>query len=472
MIRRLWEEERWSLLAIGVASGVAAVAWRATTRPMGDSFSYRVGGIALRDGWHHALDRTPGYPALLWATGSLHGETHVLFVTQLALHAGSVLLVVRMAQVIGLSRRTRVLVAVLLVLPPEMVPVVYAGSEALTQFLVVLAAWAFVRSQVGNERQWLLLAGVSLGVAAWVRPSLAIVALVIAPLVWWAARRAGRHPAVELLSVAAPALALVVLLLVLNGARFGSPALTPLTGWYLSSRTSTYVQDLPASDEPGRTILVRERDRQLGLGNAVDAPNYAFAVRGELERAMGFDRQELDRWMLRVNLRLIAHHPFEYKDAVDQASVRYVAPESQPASRGLGKAQGWANAGVHLGLTVAFLVQAFLAPGLLWHRRRQRLTLVMAWCLAASLAVAAVAVLTETGTSRLRVPTDPLLVLVGVTGWWVMLDELRRRQPEPGGAEVPTGSVEIEPVHDIDARLDGPVISRFAARCPFGRPYL
>src|SRR5690606_5617245 len=99
---------------------------------------------------------------------SLHSETVQLFLLQLLFHAAAVLLAVRVAARIGMPPGWRVLVAVLLMMPPPMVKVVYAGTEALTELLVVLALWTFAR-WYDEQRPGLLVAlGYVLGALTWV----------------------------------------------------------------------------------------------------------------------------------------------------------------------------------------------------------------------------------------------------------------------------------------------------------------
>lgn len=429
---------------MAAASLVYGLAWGFTTRPMGDSAQYRADGITITSGWHQLTDRTPGYPLLLWATGSLHGETRLLFILQLLLHGASVLLSVDIARRVGVGRTGQLVVAALMMTLPAMLPVVYSGSEAFTQALVTMAFWFITRWSGDRRPGWCWAAGAAAGATAWVRPSYAVLFVPLAVAVAAGGDSARRRVRFQRAGrVAAPAVVAVAALLAISAVRFDSPTLTPLTGWYLSSRTSGYVQDLPERYEPGRSILIAERDRQLLLGDEVDAPNYAFAVRDELEDAMGMDRHELDRWMLRANLLLVSRHPFEYQAAVTQASVRYVAMDSQPAVGGLGRPVTWTLLLVHLSLQGAFVGLFLLLPGLmLTGRVRAPALAVVGTAMAVSLTVALVAVATETGTPRLRAPTEPLLAVALVTGWslvWPFLPRCRQTAQDcigPGEAVV------------------------------------
>jgi hypothetical protein len=214
--------------------------------------------------------------------------------------------------------------------------------------------------------------------------------------------------------------------------RFDRWTLTPLTGWYLGSRTSTFVDRLPASDEPARSILLAERDRQLLRSDEVDAPNYSFAVRGRLRRALGMSERQLDDYLLHLNLRLIAHHPFEYLDTVTTASAKYVQIDSEPPLGGLGRQLAWLMALVHLALTGAAVAAAAALSARLLHREVDRRTVAL-WCGCVAMVgyTWLSAVLVETGTPRLRVPTDPVIVLLVVVGVSSLVASWRGRATRP-----------------------------------------
>jgi hypothetical protein len=429
-VRRAVRCDAWPVAVVVATSLVAGVAWRWRTRPMGDSWSYRTAGRAIVGGWHQLTDRTPGYPLLLWVTGSLQHETHVLFVVQLLLHAASVLLVVDVARRWGVPVGGRIAIALLLSAPPEMILVVSSGSEALTQALVAVCLWCFARWCLHPGSSALIGVGLALGAVAWVRPSFALLAVPLVVVVAAFARRGSRPRSLARLGI--PVVVLIGALLAVHVVRFDRWTLTPLTGWYLGSRTSTYVDRLPASDEPARSILVAERNRQLLRSDEVDAPNYSFAVRGTLRRALGMSERQLDDYLLHLNLRLIAHHPFEYLDAATTASARYVQIDAEPPLRGLGRWAAWAMSLVHLAVVAASVAAAAGLAGRVLHREVDRPTLAL-WCGCVAIVgyTWLTAVLVETGTPRLRVPTDPLIVLLVVMGLSSVAGAWRTRGPRP-----------------------------------------
>lgn len=414
---------------LAVAAVVATVAWGAVTRPMGDSAGYRTSGRILSEGWATVADRTPVYPLVLWLTGSLRGETTLLFLVQLAFHVTAVVLVVRIAGRVGIPARWRVVATVLLVLPPPMVKVVYSGSEALAELLVVAVLWCFVTWLDDMVPRRLVALGVATATLTLTRPTFVALVVPLAVLTFVAASQL-RHrpdhvaragPAASAALVAVPVVVLVGGLVLLNGLRFDSWNTTPLFGWYLGSRTSLFVQELPDDPAGVRDLLVAERNRRLLLGPGTDAENYQFAIRSELARRTGLTGTGLDAYMGDLNLRLIRGHPFDYLDAVSRSAERYVQIDAQPAAAGPGRVGAWAQDVVHLLLVLAFVVPLVTVPGLaLRGELSPRLLAALACAVVVVLTSAVVSTAVQTGSSRLRAPTDPLLVFMMVAGWWVL----------------------------------------------------
>ncbi len=200
---------------------------------------------------------------------------------------------------------------------------------------------------------------------------------------------------------------------VANGVRFGSWSTTPNMAYNLNSRTSTYVEELPASFEPGRSVLIRERDAALLVGDDVPPQNYIYRARPALERATGLQGRELDRWVLRADIQLITHNPFAYLDAVKASAVNYANCDSQPAILGLGRPVAWLQEALHQVLLVVFVGVLSLVPGLALAGlvpRRRLVPLVVGAVLAGYNFL--ITVLVEAGTARLRAPAEPISALM------------------------------------------------------------
>ncbi|MEZ5204448.1 MAG: hypothetical protein R2701_08750 [Acidimicrobiales bacterium] len=437
--RRTWRHDRLALAVLGVGSLIATIAYRAITRPMADTVTYRATAHVLRDGWPTITERGPGYPILLILTGSTSSSTHLLWFVQLGIHLLTAILVIDVARSAGVGRHGRAAIALLLIAPASWLRVVYEGTEILAALLVTLAFWLVLRRPDPRHRlRWALALGAISGAAGLVRPNLAMLFLPMAVVVW-AQLRSDRPAAWR--SAAAVALAAVVLIggySAINGIRFDSFGLTPLAPYHLNAKTAPYVEELPSLFEPARTILIEERDAALLRGESSAPDNYIWRARPRLEAATGLHGRELDRYVMRIDVELITNNPFAYLDTVKTASVNYTNLDSQPAILGLGRPAAWAQQAAHLVLLALFVATVGLVPGLALAGRvaRRALEPYLVAVLLAATTMAGV-VLTETGTARLRGPTEPVLALLLVLSASIV----RRRgasDAAPLGASEPT----------------------------------
>lgn len=429
---RTWiHRERLVLGVLVVSATVHAIAWGGRTRAMGDSADYRTAARVVFSGWGELTERAPGYPFVLWVTGSTGGETVALYGVQTLLHLVAVLLVVDLARRVGVTQGWRVLTAVLLVTPPVMMKVVYAGSEAVAEVLVVLVAWLAWRWQETDRVCFLVAIGPVLGAAALVRPTFQLLFLPMLVLLgWWAiGAHRWRRPALALV----PAVLVIIVVSGYNGARFDSPGLSPLLPWHLSSKVALFVEDLPDSEEPARFFLVERRDELLVEEPTRAAATFAFDNRSGLAEVTGIDEgPELDRYMLGLDLQLIARQPVGYLDSVARSSVRYVQFDEQKAGFGDRAWLGRAWLLVHGVLAVVIAAVAVLLPGAVLvrgvDRPRGRLLAVGVLLVVYT---GAVSVALETGSARLRSPTDPLIVLLAVVGVQILREMRRPTAGEP-----------------------------------------
>jgi len=414
---RCWRRDRLALAVVAVGSLLATLLWRGVTRPMADTSNYRTAARLLREGWPSLPARTPGFPALLLLTGSSNSSTHVLFFVQLVMHAVCVLLVVDVARSVGVGRWGRALCAALLMAPAVMLRVVYEGTECLTALGVTVVFWLLVAPRRGT-RAWprLVALGVVCGATALVRPTFALLFVPVGVVVALQERRAGRRLALRPAVVAAlPAVVIVGALSIYNGARFDSFGMTPLFPYHLNSKTSEYVENLPSSYEPARSVLIEHRDRALLRGESMAPRNYIWEAHDDLERVTGKHGRELDRYVMQIDIELITHNPFGYVDAVVDALVNYSFIDSQPAILGLGRPAAWTQQFLHFLLLGSFLAALATVPGLALAGRvpRRQLAVVGVGMLLAGY-TAIVSAMVETGTARLRAPSEPILACVFV----------------------------------------------------------
>jgi hypothetical protein len=418
-----------ALAVCAIGSLVAAVAWRATTRPMVDTNTYRATAEVLRDGWSSLTLRGPGYPLLLLVTGSSGAGPHrLLFVIQLAMHVFTVLLVIDIARRASVGRYGRAAIAVLLFMPAVLLRVVYEGTEGLVAVLLTAAFWLLLTPpRAGHRVRWALVLGTLAGAAALVRPNFALLFVPVALLAAIPRSTAPRWRTAAL--VAVPAIVIVGGFIVANGIRFGSYSMTPLTPYHLNSKTAPYVQELPASYEPTRSYLIEQRDAALLRGKSLAPDNYAMKIQPGLEEVSGLQGRALERYLMEIDLYLILHNPIEYADTVETATVNYASIDSQSAILGLGRPAAWGQTAVHDLLLIGFLGTLACIPGLVLAdrvRRAQLGPLVVGMVLAAYTWFSVVT--TETGTARLRAPSEPILALVFVLAASVVRSQVQRRR--------------------------------------------
>lgn len=432
---------------------MAGVSWRFTTRPMGDTPTYRAAADGLRSGWPHLLDRTPGYPAVMLLTGSADGSTVALFCAQIVMHALCVVLVLDALRFVGIGRWGRLAGAVLLMAPPVMLRVVYEGTEATAALLLTVLFWLLVvpersrgvdpagaRKTIGR----VLSIGAACGLLALVRPTFALVFIPVAAMwvvgVRVATTRSRRSVVLGAALIAAPTILLVGALVVSNGVRFDSYGVTPLLPYHLSSRTSSFVEELPPSYEPARSVLITARDRALLAGESTAPANYVWGARADLEEATGLEGPALDRYVMRMQAHLILHNPFGYLDAVRASLSNMTTMDSQPAILGPGRPVVWVEQVLHLLLTGLFVAAVAVLPGLGLAGRLSRRTVRFAAVGAVLVCyTVTVSVMIESGTARLRAPVEPLLVGLLVVGVAEARSTWSRRSaagPDPGRGDL------------------------------------
>ena len=129
--------------------------------------------------------RSPGYPFVLWLTGSTVQPTRALLYLGLALHLAAVWLVAGVLHRLRFSFGVLVLFGVVMSLPPFVEPAGYALTENLTEFLLAgsfasLAAWLWK-----DRLRYLVLSGGFIAFAALTRPTFQVTALIFAVVLSW-----------------------------------------------------------------------------------------------------------------------------------------------------------------------------------------------------------------------------------------------------------------------------------------------
>ncbi|MEX0834150.1 MAG: glycosyltransferase family 39 protein [Actinomycetota bacterium] len=443
----------WVAILMVVGSLLCIALWGTTPRVQVDTSSYQGAAQRLSE-----LDldtlfyRSLGYPAILVLTGSEEQLTPILFVVQLAFHLCTVWVIIALAQRFELPHLGSIGLAFVLLSPPVIERVTFGLSETSCALFVALTAMFLVRWMERRKARDALLAGISIAIAAFMRPNFQFygVLTAVAVLVWlW--RKGHRREALRSAGLLILGSAVLIGGMTLfNTVRFGYPGFSPLTGWLLSTKTTLLIDHL-SNDEPAKPFLIAARERALET-NPRGGPMYALQAIDQLETDLHMDRATLSQYMLALNLRLIRHHPGEYSASVVTDAGRYILPTTGGTSADFGT-RGFSLWFLlaHFGLLLAFFVQLVGVIGLHIARRLgasiagpfSNNSAIQTWWIALSLVVyCAVTTITIVYTSpRHRVPTDPLILLLIFGGAYLLFVAFRQgHDSEPDGRQALHGS--------------------------------
>ena len=136
----------WVALVFLGASVLYLSWWGLEPTVGGDTGDYQQVARSVGDGWASTLhDRTPGYPLVLWLTASTASLTPALTLLQLACHLTAAWITLVPLERFAVPRWLTITVAVGLVSPPLTEKAFHGLTEAVTEVLLVVAVWSFVR---------------------------------------------------------------------------------------------------------------------------------------------------------------------------------------------------------------------------------------------------------------------------------------------------------------------------------------
>ena len=342
---------------LGLAGLVAyPILWPTAPVMSSDSSQYMEVARDLRDFRIDDLhDRTPGYPALLALTGSSDAPTRTLFYASLLLHVGSIWLLALALHASGASTRALTAFGILLMLPPYVELAGYVMTENLAQFALAAGLTGLVMWFRARRKVWLVTASVAMGYAGITRPVYQILAVALAAgfvLFPGVVRRLGLTYRNAVTAAGALVLGSLVILGGLcarNLAVFGYFGVAPTFGFHLSTTTAALFERLPDDYSVARDILVRARDAQLVKpGGKHDGTQAIWHARDELTKATGLSTPELSKYLVKMNLRLIAQSPLEYLEEVGRSVPIYWFPTVGPLAAMGSSSLRWLWALLHL----------------------------------------------------------------------------------------------------------------------------
>lgn len=419
-----------AVFAVVLAAYVAA--WWPAPVVAPDTAGYQTASRDLKDGSLDTLQlRPPGYPALLAVTGSTQQPTTGLLVVQLISYLTAVwLLLVQLTHLVS-DRWPVVGFFIIGLLPPFVEQAGIALTEAPTALLLSVGVAAFMIYLRRSTRGLVFIGSGVLAIAALFRPTYQALAPTLAIVVFvtvWPASTSGRWPVPRRL-VAHLLLTPVVMTAVVvggfsavNSVKFGYFGVTPLVGWNLATRTSTFVQHLPDRYAKERAVLVRARDQVLLNDDQHMGGNYIYSAREQIVDGLGITGASLHKHMLEIQLQLILSNPDRYLLEVGRASGIYWLPMFEDVIDGGSSFLRYAYALLHMMVVALFFVQLAVAFTITIVRGREGLLAGNRRLLAHWLAVSAVlytyviSVTFDTGNPRFNDPVQPLMLFATAFG--------------------------------------------------------
>lgn len=421
------------LAIVAVVFAACVAAWWPAPIVAADTAGYQVAGRDIADGSIDALQlRPPGYPFLLGLTGSTDQPTTALLVVQLICYLMAVwVLTVQLTHYVS-DRWPVVGLLVVGLLPPFVEQAAVALTEAPTALLLSVGVAAYMIYLRRPSFGLTLTGSCLLAVSSLFRPTYQLLAPSLATAVFvvmWSGvhissddRPTRRRLAAHLL-LTPMIMTLVVVggLSTFNFAKFGYFGVTPLVGWNLATRTSTFVQHLPDRYARERAVLVQARDETLVSNDQHTAGNYVYSARQQIVDGLGLSGVDLHKHMLEMQVHLILSKPDRYMLEVGRASGIYWLPmfedvidEGSPLLR-------YMYALVHVVVVALFFLQLAVTLTIAIARGREGLLtargLLACWlAIGAVLYTYTVSVTFDTGNPRFNDPVQPLMLFATAFG--------------------------------------------------------
>lgn len=324
------------LLIIITAGVFYSIIWENAPFVTSDTSAYVEVAADLRDGKLDELHvRTIGYPLLLLVACSLE-PTRRLFIIQLSLYLFSVFLLLTTLNKLRIAKQFTLIFLLLSLIPPSVVYTTYILAETFTTFLIVTGAVSLFWYVRSGKIPAVIISGVMLAFSAIVRPAsqLLFVALTGTLLIFSLFSHIGRKRII----IAAISLTFLSCLILggyswYNVRHFGYFGLSPIRGFYLSTRTVRVIDKLPDEYKDVREILIKESNRLIVEGiYHYHTDIVVWNTFPELQRATGLNFVGLDNYLLKMNLLLIKKAPLEYLTEVGRAVTTYWLPSTTDVS--------------------------------------------------------------------------------------------------------------------------------------------
>lgn len=389
--------------------------------------------------------RTPGYPLLLALTNSERTLSSGLFYVTLAAQLASLLILVVLLRTLGLSLLLCRIVLITGLLPPFVAPAVWATTESISTFCVVLAIVSFVLWLTnGRSLAWIVFS-LSCVAAAFIRPTYQLLApvfaVLLAMLFWldWISCRSFARMWKHMAATVALSFGSLGAWAYVNYVHFGQFDTSTMSANAASSKVATVLEYLPDKYSPLREILIKHRDRLITEPfRQHTGQDYIYRALPEVVSMYKGDELQALNAIKEASVYLIKTKPISYLHDSVKLFGSFWMPNDydvEPLTHGSGRT---ASALLQTGINLLFFIQAAVIVGVglmvLSLRAAKRRILLSSQstksfiCLyATGLAVTCYTMLISCfagiGENRYRIPVDLIVIAmtaVGATLWYRM----------------------------------------------------
>lgn len=321
------------------AAATYSFLWPNTPEIANDSGQYMRTAVDLSDGTIDRLsERPPMLPLLIYATNSQIKPSKTFWFAQLFFYFMSLWLLSALLYSFEFSVQAIYVFIAFMLLPFNIESAGYLMTENLAQFFLVATVFGIVRWLQSEKISYIAVATLALSLSVLTRATyqaLPVVLVLFLGFIFVLFRKRVGLPC----NLRSAALIFFIGTTVvvggyayMNFVKFGYLGVTHLLGYNLSNKTVPYLEKLPEDYADMREYLIVARDKELiKRGSSHTATQFIWSLGpDEIEKKLGLSSPDAARYMLKLNLTLIAAAPMGYLNAVVEAMARYWLPSSSP----------------------------------------------------------------------------------------------------------------------------------------------
>lgn len=410
--RRGFNSTHWILAAIVFAAAflIYSFSWMSAPLANTDTPSYLepLSDFLAHHHFTQLQGRTPGFPLFLYLLGT--GRTY--FHATLLMHFAGVAALLFVLSRLQVRAGFLWVVALLMLLPCYVQNTAYLGTEAITETFLALGFAGLCLYIVDRRLVYAVFSALFFAWAGLTRPTNVFTPFLLAALLLLFSKKKLLRAAALLVLI--PGL-IVGSYISYTGVKFHYFGVSYLTGYHLSNATIGLYESI---DNPvARQVLLQARTDMHADGMT---PNDAvWRARKLLQARLGLTDFQLAAFLLKMNVRLITHHPEAYLEEVARASCMYWFPyltkviDTRPFFKFL-------SDGIQLSVAAAFLFQVAVLGSLLAGGRMLNRKLVSFTDDRSVIYLLALAIIFQTqilscaivggSNARYRSVTDPLIL--------------------------------------------------------------